>query len=265
MRLLIFSRQAAAISLLSLFLAGCTEVARKDGAPRGKRDVNKIPDAVPTVHQGAFKNSSYQHDGVFYEPMASANGYSEEGIASWYGTKFHGKQTANGEVYDLYGMTAAHKTLPLPSYVKVTNRTNNRSVVLRVNDRGPFVDDRIIDLSYAAAKKLGFAEAGIALVLVEGIDVASFAAAGTEGEHKEVFLQMAALGNYHNAQILRRQLSSATGAPVKISKNDEDKGPLYRVRIGPVQTPDHMESLLEILEAGEFEVPYLVYETVSKE
>ncbi|MFP3519286.1 septal ring lytic transglycosylase RlpA family protein, partial [Pseudomonas sp. SIMBA_077] len=92
------------------------------------------------------------------------------GTASWYGTKFHGQNTANGEVYDLYGMSAAHKTLPLPSYVKVTNLDNNRSVILRVNDRGPFYSDRIIDLSYAAAKKLGYAETGTARVKVEGID-----------------------------------------------------------------------------------------------
>jgi rare lipoprotein A len=92
------------------------------------------------------------------------------GTASWYGTKFHGQNTANGEVYDLYGMSAAHKTLPLPSYVRVTNLDNNKSVVLRVNDRGPFYSDRIIDLSYAAAKKLGYAEIGTARVKVEGID-----------------------------------------------------------------------------------------------
>lgn len=259
------SRQATTISLLSLFLAGCAGIHQQDGPPQENRDVSKIPDAIPTVHQGAFKNSSYQHEGVLYEPMASANEYSEEGIASWYGTKFHGRQTANGEVYDLYGMTAAHKTLPLPSYVKVTNRSNGRSVVLRVNDRGPFVDDRIIDLSYAAARKLGFAEAGIAMVLVEGIDVSSFAAAGTGGEHQEVFLQVAALSNYHSAQMLRRQLSSVTGTPVKISKNDEKSDALYRVRIGPVETPDHMESLLDTLETGQFGPPYLVYETVSRE
>ena len=92
------------------------------------------------------------------------------GTASWYGTKFHGRDTANGETFDLYGMTAAHKTLPLPSYVKVTNLENGRVVTLRVNDRGPFYSDRIIDLSFAAAKKLGFAEKGVARVKVEGID-----------------------------------------------------------------------------------------------
>ena len=257
-------RQAGFAGLMTLLLSGCAGVAQKDGAPANPQDVSDIPDAIPVVHQGAIKNSSYQHEGIVYEPMLSANEYSEVGIASWYGTKFHGKQTANGEVYDLYGMTAAHKTLPLPSYVKVTNNNNGRSVVLRVNDRGPFVEDRIIDLSFAAAKKLGFAEAGITEVLVEGIDVGAFAASHIEGEHQEVFLQMAAFSNYHNAQIMRRKLSASTDTPVKIVKQDREEGPLFRVRIGPVQTPDHMEQLLDTLEAGQFDAPYLVYETVAQ-
>ncbi|AMO55146.1 septal ring lytic transglycosylase RlpA family protein [Endozoicomonas montiporae] len=257
-------RQASFAGLIVLFLSGCAGVAQKDGAPANPRDVSDIPDAIPVVHQGAIKNSPYQHDGVLYEPMMSANEYSEVGIASWYGTKFHGKQTANGEVYDLYGMTAAHKTLPLPSYVKVTNRANDRSVVLRVNDRGPFVEDRVIDLSFAAAKKLGFAEDGITEVLVEGIDVGAFAAAHIEGEHQEVFLQMAAFSNYHNAQVMRRQLSASTDTPVKIVKSENEEELLYKVRIGPVQTPEHMEALLDTLEAGRFDSPYLVYETVAQ-
>ena len=257
-------RQVGFAGLITLFISGCAGVSQKDGAPANPRDVGDIPDAIPVVHQGAIKNSSYMHEGVVYEPMMSANEYTEEGIASWYGTKFHGKQTANGEVYDLYGMTAAHKTLPLPSYVKVTNKTNNRSVVLRVNDRGPFVGDRIIDLSFAAAKKLGFADEGITEVLVEGIDVGAFADADIEGEHQEVFLQMAAFSNYHNAQVMRRQLSASTDTPIKIVKNDSEDEPLYKVRIGPVQTPDHMEILLDTLEAGQFDPPYLVYETVAQ-
>ncbi|MGH8354986.1 MAG: septal ring lytic transglycosylase RlpA family protein, partial [Pseudomonas sp.] len=108
--------------------------------------------------------------GKTYYPMPDARRYQATGVASWYGTKFHGQATANGETYDLYGMSAAHKTLPLPSYVRVTNLENGKSVILRVNDRGPFYSDRIIDLSFAAAKKLGYAEVGTARVRVEGID-----------------------------------------------------------------------------------------------
>jgi rare lipoprotein A len=144
--------------------------AHKDGAPWWDVDVSRIPDATPTLHSGPYKANPYTVLGKTYFPLQDSKTYVASGTASWYGTKFHGQNTANGEVYDLYGMSAAHKTLPLPSYVRVTNLDNNKSVVLRVNDRGPFYSDRIIDLSYAAAKKLGYAEIGTARVKVEGID-----------------------------------------------------------------------------------------------
>ena len=152
--------------------AGTSSYARphKDGAPWWDVDVSKIPDAVPMPHYGRVKANPYTVLGKSYYPINDARTYRETGTASWYGTKFHDQLTANGERYDLYGMTAAHKTLPLPSYVRVTNLDNGRKVVLRVNDRGPFYSDRIIDLSFAAAKKLGFAESGTARVHVEGID-----------------------------------------------------------------------------------------------
>lgn len=142
----------------------------RDGAPWWDVDVSRIPDAVPMPHYGAVKASPYTVFGKQYYPIPDARRYHAVGPASWYGTKFHGQATANGETYDLYGMTAAHKTLPLPSYVRVTNLDNGKSAILRVNDRGPFYSDRIIDLSFAAAKKLGYAESGTARVKVEGID-----------------------------------------------------------------------------------------------
>ncbi|WP_095054616.1 septal ring lytic transglycosylase RlpA family protein [Pseudomonas sp. Irchel s3b2] len=144
--------------------------AHKDGAPWWDVDVSRIPDATPTLHSGPYKANPYTVLGKTYFPQQESKSYVASGTASWYGTKFHGQNTANGEVYDLYGMSAAHKTLPLPSYVRVTNLDNNKTVILRVNDRGPFYSDRIIDLSYAAAKKLGYAETGTARVKVEGID-----------------------------------------------------------------------------------------------
>ncbi|MBF7730177.1 septal ring lytic transglycosylase RlpA family protein [Pseudomonas sp. N040] len=181
----------AALGLLGLLLASCTSSRapepvqpgsgglsgpadysqpHRDGAPWWDVDVSRIPDAVPMPHYGKYKASPYSVMGKTYYPMNDARRYRATGTASWYGTKFHGQATANGEAYDLYGMTAAHKTLPLPSYVRVTNLDNGKSVVLRVNDRGPFYSDRIIDLSFAAAKKLGYAEVGTARVQVEGID-----------------------------------------------------------------------------------------------
>jgi len=155
-------------------ISGPTDYKRpkQDGKPSWQVDVSKIPDAVPQPHKGPYKNTPYQVLGKTYYPLSvsAANSYREVGLASWYGTQFHSQPTANGEIYDLYGMTAAHKTLPLPSYVRVTNLSNGKSVVLRVNDRGPFYDDRIIDLSYGAAMKLGYADNGVARVQVEVID-----------------------------------------------------------------------------------------------
>jgi rare lipoprotein A len=146
----------------------------RDGAPWWDVDVSQIPDAIPMPNYGPVKANPYTVLGKTYYPLNESRRYQAVGTASWYGTKFHGQATANGEKYDLYGMSAAHKTLPLPSYVRVTNLDNGKAVVLRVNDRGPFYSDRIIDLSFAAAKKLGYAETGTARVKVEGIDPAEW-------------------------------------------------------------------------------------------
>jgi rare lipoprotein A len=133
-------------------------------------NLDSIPDAVPRVeplHRGALR--PYTVMGRNYVPMTTVAPYRARGVASWYGRRYHGKQTSSGEIYDMYGMTAAHTTLPLPSYVRVTNVANGRSVVVRVNDRGPFIDSRLIDLSYTAAHKLGVLAGGSALVEVESI------------------------------------------------------------------------------------------------
>ena len=254
------------VASLAALLAGCssTPVQVQDGPPEGPIDLRQIADAVPGPIQVPIKNMPYELNGIAYEPMESAKGYSETGIASWYGTKFHGKQTANGEIYDLHKMTAAHKTLPLPSYVKVTNQDNGLSVVVRVNDRGPFVGDRLIDLSYVAAKKLGFAEYGLANVSVEGIDPDSFSRFSKgEASDEVVFLQLAALKNYHSAQMLRRQIFESIRVPAKVVTGDEQPDPIYRVRIGPVESPEHMEQLLENLAQASFDTPYVVYEPVE--
>ena len=138
----------------------------KDGAPWWDVDVSQIPDAVPTPHHGPVKASPYSVFGKSYYPMQDARHYREEGIASWYGTKFHGAPTASGEIYDMYAMTAAHPTMPLPSYARVRNPLNGREVIVRVNDRGPFHPGRIIDLSLSAAVRLGVA-GGVSPVEVE--------------------------------------------------------------------------------------------------
>jgi len=157
-------------------VSGCTPVGVGSPAPAltspDGLDFDAIPDAVPREE---FKSRSgnpetYVIDGVTYRVMDTSAGYREEGIASWYGGYFHGRRTSSGEIYDMYQMTAAHTSLPLPTYVRVTNQENGRLVVLRVNDRGPFVEDRIIDLSYTAATKLGMVEQGTARVEVVALD-----------------------------------------------------------------------------------------------
>ncbi|WP_305881910.1 septal ring lytic transglycosylase RlpA family protein [Endozoicomonas sp. SCSIO W0465] len=251
-------RLVAAVMLFTL--VGCSSTQVQDGPPADSVDVSTIPDAIPSPIQVPLKNTPYTLGGIHYQPMASANGYAENGQASWYGTKFHGKQTANGEIYDMFKMTAAHKTLPLPSYVKVTNLENGQSVVVRVNDRGPFHGDRLIDLSYVAAKKLGFADSGLANVAIEGIDPETFARSPAHQRDGDLlYLQLAAFKNYHNAQLLRRDIFSRVGAQAKVVKGEAPES-LYRVRIGPVESPDHLEELLEGLSSAEFASPFLVYE-----
>jgi rare lipoprotein A len=158
-----------------IFLSACSTMSdliptsisssdRGDSAPSEQKNVANIDDAQPqpVIRTRAGNKSPYTVLGKTYQLLPESEGYHESGGASWYGTKFHGRRTANGDVYDMWGMTAAHKTLPIPSYVQVTNVANNRSVIVLVNDRGPFHSERIIDLSYVAALKLGFAEQGIA-------------------------------------------------------------------------------------------------------
>lgn len=171
-----------------LLLAACAQTPRHQGAalpktsppaatvlPRNAPDVNQIPDAVPRAEpRSAFGNPPYYTvGGRRYAVLPSASGYVERGVASWYGTEFHGLRTSTGESYDMFAMTAAHKTLPLPCYARVTNLSNGRSVVVRINDRGPFVANRIIDLSYSAAARLDMIRSGTAFVEVDVLNPAA--------------------------------------------------------------------------------------------
>lgn len=264
---------------------------RNDGEPWWEVDVDSIPDATPRVHNGQYKASPYKVLGKTYYPLQSANGYREQGMASWYGTKFHGQKTANGEDYDLYGMTAAHKTLPLPSYVRVTNLENGNQVVLRVNDRGPFHDQRIIDLSFAAAKKLGFAEKGIARVEVEGIDAENWqpsllaatqpqqveeyqppqqqhAGAITSGELQEQgtapapqghYLQAGAFANPDAALLLRDKIAGLVAAPVFVNSVATQEQVWHRVRIGPIDSRNQAEQIQQQIRASELATPSFVF------
>jgi rare lipoprotein A len=176
------------VFLLLLLLGGCASEQRddvasqpakptpagsdRDGTPGYRADLANAPDAVPRpeVRTKAGNKSPYTVLGKTYRVQPVPAGHRERGLGSWYGTKFHGRKTSLGDDYDVYTMTAAHKTLPLPSYLRVTNLENGRRAVVRVNDRGPFHEDRVIDLSYAAAYRLGYAGKGTALLELEVLD-----------------------------------------------------------------------------------------------
>lgn len=238
------SRIAPVILLATLF-AGCSSqgpIDTGDYAPKNPKDVSSIRDAVPRVEpRSRYGNpESYVVNGKRYYTKSSSAGYRERGIASWYGTKFHGRRTSSGEPYDIYKMTAAHKALPLPTYARVTNLRNGRSVVVKINDRGPFHANRIIDLSYAAAAKLGIQEAGTGLVEVEAIDPsATTNTAATQpatAAPATLFLQVGAFKRRDNAVQLEKRLQSSGLGEIHILEASNPAGPLYRVRIGPLAT-----------------------------
>jgi rare lipoprotein A len=198
--------------------------------------------------------SPYSVNGVTYEILENYRNYKEQGIASWYGAKFDGHETSNGEVYDLYQASAAHKTLPIPSYARVTNLDNGKNIIVRVNDRGPFHSDRLIDLSYAAAVKLGYMAQGTARVEVEVIDVV-----GTEDRRDAAYgiyryLQLGAFGKEKVARSLLDELQSLLSAPVFISPVDSGGALLYRVRVGPVDDMAHLLAVQEQLAANGYDI-----------
>ncbi len=252
-------RTALALSLASLLGAcswlgsdsstanGPQQWPAQDGAPTKQLDPDQIADAVPRpeVITARGNTSPYVVFGRRYELMTDYQGYRERGIASWYGTKFHGRLTSNGEVYDLYKMTAAHKTLPIPVYVEVTNLNNGRRAIVRVNDRGPFHDDRVIDLSYAAAVKLGFADKGTAPVEIRLIDLDNnrlAAGKSTGAKPKAVpryFLQVGAFQVKGTALQLQSELAARHNLPVHVSPSRGEPA-FHRVRVGPFT--DYLEA-----------------------
>lgn len=223
----------------------------QDRGPDGHVDLSNIPDAVPRHEPRtlAGNKNPYTVLGKTYYLLEDESNYRERGYASWYGKKFHGHQTSNGEIYDMYGMTAAHKTLPIPSYVRVTNLDNNRQVVVRVNDRGPFHSGRIIDLSYAAAYRLGFADRGTAPVEVEIIvpgDQPPSPLKAPEGDAGARYLQVGAFGTRDNAERLRDELRRHLDEPVFISEVRTARI-LYRVRVGPMRNIQERDAVRQQL------------------
>ncbi|HEX4896644.1 MAG TPA: septal ring lytic transglycosylase RlpA family protein [Solimonas sp.] len=233
--------------------------SERDAYPRPDEvppDVVETPDAVPREEPRSRSGNSAQYEvlGKRYRVMESARGFRERGKASWYGKKFHGRRTASGEVYDMYKMTAAHKTLPLPSYVRVRNLQNDRSVVVRVNDRGPFHRGRIIDLSYTAAAKLGFLSAGFAEVEIEVVTPGSGPQPPpppepTEESPGQGWLQVAAYADPINAVVLREELQKAGHENAQILAVDEGGEAMHRVVIGPFARRDASDATRERLQS----------------
>jgi len=244
---------AALIGLFGL-LAACSSPKRggyyqDDGPGRAPVDVQAIPDATPRIEPFAPANlRPYVIAGRRYTPMADNRGFRQEGLASWYGRQFHGNRTANGEIYDMYAMTAAHPTLPLPSYARVTRKATGRSVIVRVNDRGPFHSGRIIDLSYAAAAKLDLIAAGTGAVVVEAISHDQIRAGATPRQVQtpttvsasaasaaQIFLQFGAFAVADYAYRLANQLHQHLQHMATVRRGNDG---LYRVLIGPYPRRD---------------------------
>lgn len=239
------------LSLSSTLLFGaCGLVSERAEPPLGARGLD-AGDAVPRPEQPSRYGNpeSYVVNGQRYHTLASSAGFVQRGVASWYGREFHGRKTSSGEIYDMYQMTAAHTQLPLPSYVEVTNLRNGRSVVLKVNDRGPFHDDRVIDLSYVAARKLDMIADGTATVEVRAIDGAGsrlppvrlvtteqpeveLSAAAPAGS---LFLQVAAFRSLENAESLRARLALRLAMAARITEAVAGNEVLYRVQLGPFE------------------------------
>ncbi|MDD3518520.1 MAG: septal ring lytic transglycosylase RlpA family protein [Chromatiales bacterium] len=245
--------------LLMLTIAGCAGTGGRDAGPAQAPDASRIPDPVPRAEpRSRYGNpESYVVNGQRYHVMASGDGHVEQGIASWYGTKFHGRRTSSGETYDMYAMTAAHARLPLPTYARVTNLENGRSVVVRINDRGPFAKNRIIDLSYTAAQKLDMVRKGTALVEVRALDPGQpdpgaapvYVDAGQPLGGHRIFVQVGAFSSEQNAERLRANLASHTLGSVRLFQAQvPGQGAVYRVRIGPLASVDQADRLTQELE-----------------
>lgn len=237
-------------------VAGCGISSIKDGPPRHPVDVSQIPNAVPKYEpKSRYGNpTSYKANGKIYHVLRSAIGYNKRGIASWYGTKFNGQLTSSREPYNMFAMTAASPELPIPSYVRVTNLENGRWVIVRVNDRGPFAPNRIIDLSWAAASKLGYMQKGTALVQVSSINIRNpYASPPVRLTHKpKLYLQVGAFSHYAYAEKLKQRLQQYTLKPVRISESMVDYRPIYRVQIGPLTGVGESDELFNTLQHDGF-------------
>lgn len=217
-------------------LAGCSQKPsgrysiNDDVAPNAPLSVEHIEDATPQYEPYSLGgNRDYTLRGQNYQIIKNTQGFVEKGQASWYGKKFHGHLTSNGEIYDMYSMSAAHKTLPLPSYVKVTNLDNGKTTVVRVNDRGPFHPGRIIDLSYAAAHKLGVLQTGVANVEIAVIDTQKPNITPLKSQQTQYVIQVAAAQQEQRVRTLAEEIGQSLTVPSFVDSENQH----YRIFLGP--------------------------------
>lgn len=254
---------------LAVLGAACSWSPPRDGGPPpGTLDISRIRDAVPRPEsRSRYGNpESYQALGKRYYVMKDSHGYSARGGASWYGHKFHGQRTSSGEIYDMYGMTAAHRSLPIPCYVKVTNLTNGRSTIVRVNDRGPFHADRIIDLSYAAAAKIGILGKGSGKVEISVVDttpaprIAKKPVLQPEKSLPRVsgplYLQLGTYSDRRHAENLRVRLRGRDLPAARIEAGADQTR--FQVRMGPVSSRQEAERLQQKLRDYGIDQPRIV-------
>ncbi len=254
--------QLALMGIVSGWLVACSSVTEvQDSAPAASPRAEQMRDAVPKNEpRSKYGNmAKYKVFGKTYYTLATNEGYVERGIASWYGKKFHGRRTSSGEPYDMYKMTAAHKTLPLPSYAEVTNLDNGRKVVVRINDRGPFHDDRLIDLSYSAATKLGITAKGTGRVEVRAINPDNYAAQSNDNtsqhaamqnntlENVVMFLQVGAFSTLSKAEQIKNRIQQEISERVQIKSFSGQGTSLYRVRVGPLASAEVGQHIAERL------------------
>jgi rare lipoprotein A len=260
-------QQLLSLVFIALCLLGCAPKGRyyqeHDSAPHIIPSQVTTEDAVPSYVPYAKANlRPYTIRGVKYHPLTSGKGYSKEGYASWYGQKFHGHRTSNGEIYDMYQMSAAHKTLPLPSYARITNLENGKQVVVKINDRGPFHSNRLIDLSYAAARKLDIIKTGIGKVKLDVIHVdknglitlGNQASQPEQPKHK-MFIQVAALQNKAKIEKLAQGLQALYQLPYQAKQQDN----IYKLQLGPINDEVQGQAVLQELKSNGFPEAYKVY------
>lgn len=245
--------------LVALVITGCVVTPPQPPGPRASPPIEQPPpdpgaiaDAIPRLEPRSRKGNPpfYEVMGKRYFVLPDSAGYLERGVASWYGPGFHKASTANGERYDMYAMTAAHKTLPLPAWVLVTNLRNGRSVTVRVNDRGPFKDTRIIDLSYTAALKLDMVRDGTAFVEVRALTPDQPpATAAPAAPAAMLFVQAGAFGTEANAARLVTQLQAKGVARAFVRRDQVNGQPLFRVRVGPIPNVPEFDKVLARLKS----------------